>query len=246
MGFFKHTDTLFRSRAAFVCRALAIAAALAGAGCTTGSVFTSSTERTTASSSIPWGDRISSLFGGGSQTTPATEAAAQPSTPTSDDFDCPRIDIRPGASTLLVNSKPGESDALGLRYQGSFVRAARECRVIGKDVNIRIGVQGRIILGPSGIPGGLTVPLRLALLRETVSESTPLWSKLYTVDVTIPPNTQSVNFTHVSDDLTIAIPDAAQLADWVVYIGFDPAGAQVEKKKKPPARPRRARNAAVQ
>ena len=54
--------------------------------------------------------------------------------------------------------------ALSLRYQATFVRAARECRVKGKDVNIKVGVQGRIILGPAGGPGELTVPLRYALV----------------------------------------------------------------------------------
>jgi hypothetical protein len=229
-------DGRFRRRGAMARGAAAVAAvaAVLTAGCTTGSVFKSSSERTTASSSIPFGDRISSLFGGGSQTPATAQAAA---VPTDDEFDCPRIDIRPGASTLLVNSTPGEASALGLRYQGSFVRAARECRVIGREVNIKIGVQGRVILGPAGVPGGLTVPLRFALLRETLSESNSLWSKLYTVDVVIPPQTSSVNFTHVAEDLTIAIPNAAELQDWVIYIGFDPAGAQVEKKK--PARPAR-------
>jgi hypothetical protein len=240
MGFFtRDHDTL--PRAGATATAFAMLSLLA-AGCTTGSVLTSGGERSTASSSIPFGDRISALFGGGSTRT--ASSAQEPATPSSEEFDCPRIDIRPGASTLLVNSTPGDTNALGLRYQGSFARAARECRVMGKDVNVRIGVQGRIILGPAGTPGGLTVPLRFALLRESLTESSVLWSKLYLVDVVIPPQTPSLDFTHVVDDLTIAIPKPAELQDWVIYIGFDPAGAQTEKKK--PQRPARTSRRATQ
>src|SRR6185295_7740694 len=42
----------------------------------------------------------------------------------STDIDCPEIQIRSGAATLMVGSKPGESEpaALDLRYQASIIR----------------------------------------------------------------------------------------------------------------------------
>ena len=200
--------------------------ALIAAGCAT----SSSSQGTTASGSVPFGDRISALFGGGSP----PPASATPATPTSEEFDCPRIDIRPGASTLLVNSRPDDNSALALRYQGSFVRAARECRVQGSNVSIKVGVQGRVILGPAGVPGELKVPLRYALVYETLGESKSIWSKLYLVQVTIPPQTSTVSFTHIEESLNVPIPNAGDLDSWVIYIGFDPVGAEQELKKKPP------------
>lgn len=206
-----------------------LAALAAGCG-TLGSSSKSEGTTSSSSGSVPFGDRISSLFGGGSQS--QSQPASVDTTPTSEDFDCPRIDIRPGASTLLLNATDGS--ALGLRYQGTFVRAARECRVQAPSVNMKVGVQGRIILGPAGTPGDLTVPVRYALVQETLSSSKVVWSKLYTVPVSIPPGSQSVNFTHVNEDLTIPIPSAAVLQDLVLYIGFDPIGAEEEKKKRAP------------
>src|SRR5476649_253181 len=79
-------------------RAAAVAlAAVAVAGCATGSVMSSKSEGTTTAGAVPFGDRISALFGGSS---PPPSASQGPVTPTSEDFDCPRIDIRQGASTL--------------------------------------------------------------------------------------------------------------------------------------------------
>ena len=210
---------------------------LTGAGSKSGEGTTS-----TASGSVPFGDRVSSLFGGGSQSSAATQAAAASNVPTSDDFDCPRIDIRSGASTLLLNAPGGEGDALGLRYQGSFVRAARECRVQPPNVVVKIGIQGRVILGPAGTAGELTMPLRYALVEEKVGSSKVLWSKLYLVPVSIPPDQPAVNFTHISEDLNFPIPSAAVLDNLVLYIGFDPIGAEAEMKKKaPPPRASRRR-----
>jgi hypothetical protein len=213
-------------------RAAAVVAAIAMlAGCATsgGGLLSSKAQGTTSSGSVPFSDRLSSLFGGSSTSAPA--AVTSPATPTSDEFDCPRIDIRQGAATLLVNA-PGEPNALTLRYQGSFVRAARECRVNGPNVTIKIGVQGRVILGPAGVPGHVTVPLRYALVSESLNATKAIWSKLYLIPVDIPTQTQNVAFTNISDDLTVPIPSPAELENWVLYIGFDPNGTQQEPKRK--------------
>jgi hypothetical protein len=241
---FKTSDTTIRPRRTMISRAVTVSfAALLVAGCTTGGFMSSKSEGTTSSSSgsVPFSDRISSLFGRSSQ----QESPRAPTTPTTEEFDCPRIDIRQGASTLLVNAGQAsgeEGGALTLRYQGSFVRAARECRVTGNMVNIRIGVEGRVILGPAGGPGQVTVPLRFALVSETLNSMKPVWSKLQIINVDIPPQTSNVNFTHIAEDLTVPIPPASELEGWVIYIGFDPSGVQLEQKRRPArqAPPRRA------
>ena len=103
-------------------------------------------------------------------------------------------------------------------------------------VNIRIGIEGRVILGPAGGPGQVSIPLRYALVSETLNSSKPIWSKLQVINVDIPPQTAHANFTHIAEDLTVPIPSASELENWVIYIGFDPAGAQLEQKRRP-ARP---------
>lgn len=233
---FKTSNTTVRPRRTIFLRAaMASFAVLLAAGCSTGGLMSSKTDGTTSSStgSVPFSDRISSLFGRSAQ----QESPRAPATPVTEEFDCPRIDIRAGASTLLINSgqTSGEDgNALGLRYQGTFVRAARECRVTGNMVNIRIGVEGRVILGPAGGPGQVTIPLRFALVTETLNSTKPIWSKLQVINVDIPPQTPNVNFTHIVEDLTVPIPSAAELENWVIYIGFDPTGAQQQRR---PARP---------
>jgi len=164
-----------------------------------------------------------------------TTAGANPG---EDEFDCPGVDIREGASTLMVQGQ-GESQALSLRYQASFVRAARECVVKGKDVTIKVGVQGRIILGPAGGPGELKIPLRYALVHEELGRSRMIWSKLYVLPVDIPGQQANVSFRHVEEDMTVPIPKASELENYIVYIGFDPHGLPSEQPKKPPPKPKK-------
>jgi hypothetical protein len=150
-----------------------------------------------------------------------------------EEFDCPAIDIREGASTLMVQA-PGEANALSLRYQASFIRAARECIVKGKDVTIKVGLQGRVILGPAGGPGDLKIPVRYALVWEELGRSKMIWSKLYVLPVSIGAEQSNVEFKHVEDDMTIPIPKASELENYMIYIGFDPNGAPIEPRKSPP------------
>jgi hypothetical protein len=182
------------------------------------------------------GDFFKRLVPGGTdEHAPPMQAGRAPKneTETNEAFDCPLLDIREGASTLMVQG-PGEPNPLSLRYQASFVRAARECIVKGKDVTIKVGVQGRVILGPAGGAGQLTIPLRYALVHEELGQTRMIWSKLYVLPVTIQGQQPNVPFEHVEDDMTVPIPKASELENYIVYIGFDPNGLPPEHAKKAP------------
>src|SRR5215208_4577677 len=77
---------------------------------------------------------------------------------------CPPVDVRAGASTLTM--PPGSSDDFSLRYQGSIGEMARECDVSGGIMRIKVGIEGRVLVGPAGGPGQLEVPLRYAVVKE--------------------------------------------------------------------------------
>ena len=57
--------------------------------------------------------------------------------------------------------------------------------------------------------------------------------------MTIPPNDSNVLFTHVTEGLDFPMPRGGDIDNYVVYIGFDPAGAQAPEPKKARAKPSR-------
>ena len=117
---------------------------------------------------------------------------------------------------------------------------ARECAVLGATMTIKVGVEGRVILGPNGSPGEVVVPLRYAVVQEGVEPRT-IMSKFYRVPVTVPPGQGNVPFTHVEEDLTFPTPSYADLQKYVIYVGFDP---QMMEAKKKPRRSRKTRGRA--
>src|SRR5258707_7206984 len=92
-------------------------------------------------------------------------AAAQPTTSSMDE-NCPPADIRQGASTLAIATKTQQATGSDLRYQLSITQLARQCALEGPEIRMRVGVQGRVIVGPAGAPKPVDVAPRHALLRQ--------------------------------------------------------------------------------
>jgi hypothetical protein len=143
--------------------------------------------------------------------------------------------VRQGASTLTASTNPAEPTALNLKYQVTVSTTARECRMgPNNTVLLKVGMQGRVILGPEGgSPASVDVPLRFAVVREGM-ESKVITTKLDRVPVAMPPGETNVLFSHVSEGLDFALPRGGDVDNYVIYIGFDAAAAQPERKKPAP------------
>ncbi len=174
-------------------------------------------------------EKFSSFFSNASQKSPQAVANGQA------EQNCPSMDIRPGASTLSIGPT-GDNTAMMLKYQGTFVRAARECAAAAGNMVIRVGVEGRIVLGPAGGPGQVDVPLRIAVVDETPTSSKTIITKLVHVPVTVASMQDNPTFTHIEEGLTFPMPKPADLDNYIIYIGFDPLA--VQEKPKPEAKPK--------
>lgn len=238
-----------RRRDRFVIAAL-VSVSLLASGCGGGSLFGGPTASapppaTTAAappaaaggsgSSSSGSSYLRNFFSGSSDKAPQAVAGASP------DVECPFIDIREGASTLTINAGGGDGSgantAMSLKYQGTFVRAARQCSVAAGQMTIKVGVEGRIILGPAGGPGQVDVPLRIAVVDESPAGSKPIVTRLIHIPVTVQSANDNPAFAHVEDGLTFPLPPSSNaLARYIIYIGFDPLAA--EPAKKPPPKPK--------
>jgi hypothetical protein len=197
-----------------------LAAGVMVSGCSAGSTGSTGTSSATSLSS-----RVSAMF---ARASPGVTQPAEP-TPSAPDVECPGVDIRTGAATLNIAGKPGQATAGDLRYQVSFGQTARECTVQGETMSIKVGVQGRVILGPMGGPGVVDVPLRYAVVREGVQPRTVV-TKFKRLPVTVAPDQTHVQFVDVEDGIAFPLPPASEIDAYIVYVGFDEIGEKPEKK----------------
>src|SRR5580658_2207399 len=133
--------------------AASLALALSAPGCSSSTVGIG-TPATTATTAVP-------PAAAPTTTVSATPGAAQPgaapppSSPPSlkDKFASFFSGASQKAPQPAANAPPdGYNEAMSLKYQGIFVRAARDCRVANNQLVLRLGVQGRVIVGPAGGP----------------------------------------------------------------------------------------------
>ena len=227
------------------CRGAAVLAVLAlaslAAGCSTDRFLgteSSASASTPGQSSPSTTSQVKDMF----FPRQSTPAPGQQQASTAAESACPIVDVRQGASTLTV--PPGSADAFSLRYQGTLGQLARECFTSNGTMRIKVGIEGRVLVGPAGGPGQVEVPLRYAVVKEGPEPKTVV-SKFSRVSVTIPDGQQNVVFTHVDNDIAFPIPPDGDTDSYVVYVGFDPVGDKpapaAKRSPKPGSSPPRPR-----
>jgi hypothetical protein len=205
---------------------VALALAVAGillSGCGGGSMFGGSSSD--PSPSI--GDRFGQLFGSKSQAVGERAPAA-----VDNELECPPVSIRAGASTFAVGAPGKPASGNDLRYQATITRTARDCTASGGQIVARIGIQGRVIVGPAGNPPSVEIPLRVAVVQGGINEKT-IATKVYRTTVSLT-EASSVPFSLVAEDLAYPVPPGATGDSYIFYIGFDPQALTPEPKARAP------------
>lgn len=190
---------------------LAIAAGLLG-GCSTLGLGGSDEPRapTTSASS---GSSFSEFFRNGGSTVPP------PPAPVDDDIDCPAVEILDGGAAMR---QVAGSD---VRNQISLGQVARECRAAGPgQIAIKVGVEGRVLLGPAGSPGSYGATLTTTVTRGT----SVLGKRSARVGGTIPSGQSGIDFTHVEDGIMVP----AGKGDVEIFVGLGGGGPAAPARKR--------------
>jgi hypothetical protein len=142
---------------------------------------------------------------------------------------CPEVIVLEGttASRAYAGTPPSSAN---LKYQYALTDTARECSAEGKDLAIKIGVAGRVLLGPAGNAGNFAVPVRMAVLGKR--DNQPILSKLYHAAVTLAPGQTQADFTIISEPLRVPFIQDHTDEDYTIRVGIDegPAAEKPEGK----------------
>lgn len=155
------------------------------------------------------------LYGG---TTKPPEAPPNP-----DDVYCPPIDVTEGGAALLQNGSGG------VRSQISLGQVSRECTAAGGGATlVRVGVQGRALLGPGGAPGRFEAPVTVTVKRG----SEVFARRSRRAAMTIPPGSASASFAFVEEGITVP---AAHAQDFEIEVGLGAGAGKPARRPRKPA-----------
>jgi hypothetical protein len=136
---------------------------------------------------------------------------------------CPDVVIAEGGAALRAQTG---NDSGSLRHQISIIHVARECTPTGGGgFRLKVGAEGRVLLGPAGGAGSYSATLTTQVLRGT----TVVARRATRVGGTIPNGQGGTDFSHVEEG--IVVPPGS--GDVEIIIGLSAGGAAT------PARTRR-------
>jgi hypothetical protein len=131
---------------------------------------------------------------------------------------CPPIQVRAGTSTLEVFERGHEREQQYVRYLASISQTARECSMVGDTLTMKVGIAGRVVAGPKGSAGSITLPIRVAVTKQ-LGGTGPLYTQLYKIPVTLSPPHFNANYNQVLEQIVVQAPP--QERNLIIFVGFD-------------------------
>lgn len=150
---------------------------------------------------------------------------------------CPRVTLREGTAYFNTYGRGGrgsadaeeasQNDSSNIVYQAAITDVTRDCTHDGTTMTLNVAVAGKVVPGPLGKPGDITMPIRIVVMRGTEV----LYSKLHQYKIHISDMTAATQF--VFNDPAIAVPEPTA-TNYQVFAGFDegqPAAAKPQRKR---------------
>lgn len=126
---------------------------------------------------------------------------------------CPPVQLREGTAYFNNYERGGKDDAGRLVYQASIADVTRSCTHANGMTTVNVAVAGRIVPGPKGKAGSLTMPIRVAMLKD----GQLAYSQLHQHQVQVGDTIGATQF--VFTDSGVSFPTGPQSI--VIYAGYD-------------------------
>ena len=130
---------------------------------------------------------------------------------------CPQVVAWP-RDRLLTIYQPGHvGDQLAVVHRGEITKMARECQLYSDRVVVKYGFAGRVLLGPKGAAGAVTLPVSI---RVAGSDQKTLATDKMTITTTVPPGDPASYFSMVRE-IAFPIQMGTRPEDYKVFVAFD-------------------------
>lgn len=160
---------------------------------------------------------------------------------------CPTLTLREGTAYFNTYARGGQDDPAKIVYQASIGEVTRDCKRANGQLTMNVAAAGRIVPGPQGAAGTITMPIRVVVTRG----SDVLYSQLHQHKVQVGDTSSATQFVFSDPNVTVPEPTSR---NYQVFIGYDEGPPKAKKeeqpkrvvRRKPPAPAQAARPAPVQ
>jgi len=130
---------------------------------------------------------------------------------------CPRFSVWPRDKRLTVYESGRAGDNSGVQHRGELTKTARECQIGSDRVTVKYGFAGRVLLGPKGRHGTLTLPIKV---HVTDASRNLVSTEKVNVKVKIPQG-MPVGYFSAVRQVSFAVKSGVPAGDYNVFVAFD-------------------------
>ena len=130
---------------------------------------------------------------------------------------CPRFAVWPRDHHITIYEPGKVGDGLAVLHRGEITQTARECQIQGTRVTVKYGFSGRVLLGPKGHPGTISLPVNVFV---TDAKRARISNERAAVDVMLSADKPVGYFSSVRT-VTFDVPVGARAGEFEVFVGFD-------------------------
>jgi len=134
---------------------------------------------------------------------------------------CPRMVLAARDNNITFYEPGRTGDGLAIMHRGEITKMARECQVEPGRVTVKYGFSGRVLLGPRGKPGNISLPINVVV---TDSKRAPITGQQMKVDVVVGTD-RPIGYFSAVQSVTFDIPEGTRPGEFEVTVGFDTKAA---------------------
>ena len=130
---------------------------------------------------------------------------------------CPRFLVWPRDNNLTIYEQGRVGDGMAVMHRGEITKTARECQIESGRVTVKYGFSGRVLLGPRGQDGTVSLPLNVFVTdasRQRITEDKAKVSVAVAVD-------RPIGYFSMVKTVTFQIPEGTRPSEYEVFVGFD-------------------------
>ncbi|MEL6374620.1 MAG: hypothetical protein AAFR04_11710 [Pseudomonadota bacterium] len=129
---------------------------------------------------------------------------------------CPSFEPWPRDNTLTIYEPGRSGEGLAIIHRGEITKTARECQIEPGRITVKYGFSGRVLLGPRGQPGIVTLPINVF-----VTDASRARLRTETMQVQVPVALDKpIGYFSTVRTVSFEIPQGVRPADFKVYVGF--------------------------
>jgi hypothetical protein len=133
---------------------------------------------------------------------------------------CPQVVAWPQDRVVTLYSPGHVGDSLSIVYRAELTKLARDCRMQGNYMIVRYGFAGRVLLGPKGRSGVVTLPISI---RASGTDKKMISNTSLRVAASVPAGAPVGYFSQVKT-LSFPIAIGTRPEDYKIYVALKRQG----------------------